>query len=133
MRDPELRRRLSRRSKRPIAALQIAQGIGGAIPALLVSYCNDQPELEKYIGKTVGQIAEEWGKTPVDTMLDLSIMGDLNVEFYRAQARFNSEYAAEMINNSPLLLPRRFRRRRAHQVLHRRLLHHRFPDLAGAR
>ena len=39
------------------------------------------PELERYIGQKVSEIAEEQGKDAVDVMLDLSVAGDLKVIF----------------------------------------------------
>ena len=66
---------------------------------------NDQPELEKYVGKSLGQIAEEEGKHPVDVMLDLSLATDLKAEFLGPDKGFNAEYIAEMINDSPYTFP----------------------------
>ena len=86
--------------------LQVIQaGVGGAIPTLIVQSANDQTELEQYVGKTLGQIAEEQGKDPIDTMLDLSIAGDLNVEFLGPNRGFNADYTAEMINDSRFTVP----------------------------
>jgi N-acyl-D-aspartate/D-glutamate deacylase len=101
MRDPELRRAAEREIAEADRRLLLSQGLGGPIPGLIISYCNRQEELDKYIGKSVGQVAQEWGKSPVDTLLDLSILGDLNVEFYGPNPGFSSEYTAEVINNSP--------------------------------
>ena len=44
------------------------------------------PELEKYIGQKVSEIAEAEGKDPVDTMLDLAVAGDLTVLFRSGDA-----------------------------------------------
>jgi len=105
MRDPELRQAAEREIEEADRRLQATQGLGGPIPGLVVSHCNGQEELEKYIGKTVGQIAQESGKTAVDTFLDLSIAGDLNVEFYGPNPGFSGEFTAEIINNSPYTFP----------------------------
>ena len=66
---------------------------------------NDQPELEKYIGLSVGQIAEAESKDPLDVMLDLSLAGDLNVEFLGPDRGFNAGHTAEMINDSDFTFP----------------------------
>jgi N-acyl-D-aspartate/D-glutamate deacylase len=46
-----------------------------------VQWANDNPALEKYVGKSVGQIAIEENKHEIDLILDLSMAGDLQVEF----------------------------------------------------
>jgi N-acyl-D-aspartate/D-glutamate deacylase len=79
--------------------------VGGSIPSLIVQSVNGQPELEPYVGKSLGQIAEEENKTPIDVMLDLSLAGDLNVEFLGPNRGFNAEYTAEMINDSAFTFP----------------------------
>jgi N-acyl-D-aspartate/D-glutamate deacylase len=55
--------------------------VGGPIRNLVVQGVNHQPDLASYVGKSVGQIAEEEGKHVVDVLIDLSLAGDLNVEF----------------------------------------------------
>jgi len=42
---------------------------------LIVQWSTNNPELEKYVAKTVGQIAMDEGKHEIDVMLDLSIVG----------------------------------------------------------
>src|SRR4029077_9953992 len=59
----------------------------------------------KYVGKSLGQIAQEENKTPIDVMLDLSIAGDLNVEFLGPNRGFNADFSAEMINDSAFTFP----------------------------
>ncbi len=104
MRNPELR--AAAKSERWTKALdKNAAGIGGRIVRLVVQYLNDQPELEKYLGKMVGQIAEEEGKHPVDVMLDLAIATDLKAEFLTPQQKFNPDYIAEIINSSIYTFP----------------------------
>jgi N-acyl-D-aspartate/D-glutamate deacylase len=55
--------------------------VGGPLKNLVVQGVNHQPELASYVGKSIGQIAEEEGKHVVDVMIDLSLAGDLNIEF----------------------------------------------------
>jgi N-acyl-D-amino-acid deacylase len=104
MRNPQLRE--AAKSERWTRALdKNAAGIGGRIVRLVVQYLNDQPELEKYLGKMVGQIAEEEGKHPIDVMLDLAIATDLKAEFLTPVQKFNPDYIAEIINSSIYTFP----------------------------
>ena len=104
----------------------IQAGVGGAIRYLIVQWADDKPELEKYVGKSLGQIAAEETKHEIDVMLDLSIAGDLKVEFLGPNRGFNAEFYRRDDQRLALHDPGRFRRRRAYQVFHRRRLHHRF-------
>ena len=106
MKNPALREAVKRETEEADRKLQVIQaGVGGAIPTLIVQSANNQTELEQYVGKSIGQIAEEQGKNPIDTMLDLSIAGDLNVEFLGPNRGFNADYTAEMINDSRFTVP----------------------------
>ena len=106
MQNPALREAIKRETEEADRKLQVIQaGVGGAIPTLLVQSVNNQSELEQHVGKSLGQIAEEQGKDPIDVMLDLSIAGDLNVEFLGPNRGFNADYTAEMINDSLFTVP----------------------------
>ncbi len=106
MKNPALREAVKRETEEADRKLQVIQaGVGGAIPTLIVQSANNQTELEQYVGQSIGQIAEEQGKNPIDTMLDLSIAGDLNVEFLGPNRGFNADYTAEMINDSRFTFP----------------------------
>jgi N-acyl-D-amino-acid deacylase len=104
MRNPAMRE--AAKSQRSMYALdKNAAGIGGRLPKLVVQWVNNVPELEKYVGKSLGQIAEEESKHPVDVMLDLSLATDLKAEFLTPVQQFNPEYNAEIINNSLYTFP----------------------------
>jgi N-acyl-D-aspartate/D-glutamate deacylase len=104
MKDPAMRE--AAKSERSMRALdKNAPGIGGRLPRLIVQWVENKPELEKYVGKSLGQIAEEEGKHPVDVMLDLSLATDLKAEFLQPEPQFNAEYNAEIINNSMFTFP----------------------------
>lgn len=104
--DPELRKRVITEAEEADRRLQVIQaGVGGAIPALMVHKVNKQPELEKYVGRSLGQIAAEENKHPIEVMLDLSLAGQLNVEFLGPDKGFNAEYMAEIINGSDYTIP----------------------------
>jgi len=106
MADPALRQRVITEAEEADRRLQVIQaGVGGAIPALMVHKVNKQPELEKYVGRSLGQIAAEENKHPIEVMLDLSLAGQLNVEFLGPDKGFNAEYMAEIINGSDFTIP----------------------------
>src|SRR5271163_2313997 len=82
MKDPALREAIKREhdeANRKLEAIQA--GVGGPIRHLIVTWAGDKPELEKYVGRSIGQISAEENKHGIDVMLDLSIAGDLKVEF----------------------------------------------------
>src|SRR6202022_4946794 len=64
-----------------------------------------KPELEKYLGKSIGQNGAEEKKDEIDVMLDLSIAGGLKVEFLGPNRGFNLDFYAEMMNDSPYTIP----------------------------
>ncbi len=106
MKNPVLREAIKRETEEADRKLQVIQaGVGGPIHGLIVQTANDQSELEKYIGLSVGQIAEAESKDPIDVMLDLSLAGDLNIEFLGPDRGFNAEHTAEMINDSDFTVP----------------------------
>jgi N-acyl-D-amino-acid deacylase len=106
MKDQALRESVKRETDAADRKLRAIQaGVGGAVHALIVQWVNDRPELEKYVGKSLGQIAAEENRHPIDVMLDLSIAGDLKVEFLGPNKGFNAEFMAEMTNNSPYTIP----------------------------
>jgi N-acyl-D-amino-acid deacylase len=106
MQNPALREAVKREAEEADRRLQVIQaGVGGAIPGLLVQSDGGKPALEKYVGKSLGQIAQEEGKTPIDVMLDLSLASELKVEFLGPNKGFNAQYMAEMINDSDYTFP----------------------------
>ena len=70
-----------------------------------MQWVENKPELEKYVGKSLGQIGEEEGKHPIDVMLDLSLATDLKAEFLGPSRSFNADFMAEIINDSPFTFP----------------------------
>jgi N-acyl-D-amino-acid deacylase len=106
MKDPVLREAVKREALEADRRLRAIQaGIGGPIPGLIVQHCNDQPELDKYVGKSLGQIADEERKDPIDLMLDLSLAGDLKVEFLGPNRGFNADFMAEIMTDSQYTIP----------------------------
>ena len=106
MQNPALREAVKREAEEADRRLQVIQaGVGGSIPSLLVQSDGGKPALEKYVGKSLGQIAQEEDKTPIDVMLDLSLASELKVEFLGPNKGFNAQYMAEMINDSDYTFP----------------------------
>ncbi len=104
MRNPEMRE--AAKSEKAMRALdRNAAGIGGKLPRLIVQSVANKPELEKYVGKSLSQIAAEEEKHPVDVMLDLSLATDLKAEFLQPEPQFNADFNAEIINNSLYTFP----------------------------
>ena len=106
MNDPALREAVKRETDAADRKLRAIQaGVGGAVHTLIVQWVDDRPELEKYVGKSLGQIGAEDNRHPIDVMLDLSIAGELKVEFLGPNKGFNAEFMAEMTNDSPYTIP----------------------------
>ena len=106
MRDPELRKALIAEAETADRRLRAIQaGVGGNPKYLIIQSVNDQPELEPYVGRAVGDIAEEQDKHPIEVMLDLSLAGDLNVEFLGPDRGSNAEFMAEMMTESEYSIP----------------------------
>jgi len=106
MRDPELRAAVIRETEEADRRLKALQaGVGGAPKHLIVQWVDNHEELEKYVGKALGQIGAEEGKHPIEVMLDLSLATNLKAEFLGPNRGINAEYMAEIINNSPYTFP----------------------------
>ncbi len=61
------------------------------------------PENEKYVGKSVAEMAAMRGQDPMDAFLDLSLEEDLRTEFKTSNARDDAE-AMGAVLNSPYIL-----------------------------
>ncbi len=105
MQDPELRRALVDEAEEADRRLQVIQaGVGGNPKGLVVQGVNRQEDLQRYVGRSVGDIAADEGKHHIEVMLDLSLAGDLNVEFLGPDKGSNAEFMAEMMHN-PYAIP----------------------------
>ena len=106
MQDPELRQALMEEAEEADKRLQVIQaGVGGNPRSLVVQGVNRQADLQEYVGKSVGEIADTEGKHHIEVMLDLSLRGDLNVEFLGPDKGSNAEFMAEMMPESPYAIP----------------------------
>src|SRR5262245_56120070 len=106
MRDPVLRKALVDEAETADKRLRAIQaGVGGNPAGLIIQSVGDKPELEPYVGRSVGDIAMERKLHPIEAMLDLSLAGDLNVEFLGPDKGSNAEFMTEMITESEYAIP----------------------------
>jgi len=106
MKDPEMRKAVIRATDEADARIRSLQaGVGGNPRNLIVQWVDNHEELEKYLGKSLGQIGMEENRHPVDVMLDLSIATNLKAEFLGPNKGFNAEFMAEIFNASPYTFP----------------------------
>jgi N-acyl-D-amino-acid deacylase len=62
------------------------------------------PELKRFEGQTVADIARAEGKDGVDTLLDLTLADDLALEFTMASYNTRVDRMAELLNNPAILI-----------------------------
>jgi N-acyl-D-amino-acid deacylase len=62
------------------------------------------PKLKRYEGKTVAEIAAEWGVDGVDALLDITLEDDLQNEFTMQSFNTRVDRMAEILNNKDMLL-----------------------------
>ena len=102
--DPEVRTNIKAEIDEAIKKLGQTQSLGGPIEELLIQDLAHKPELEQYVGLTVGDVAEARGVHAVDAMLDLALETDLAAEFLTPERDPNDEWMAEMMS-SPYVIP----------------------------
>ena len=106
MKNPELRKAVIHANDNCDNNFKAIQaGVGGNPSHLIVQWVENIEELEKYVGKSLGQIGMEEGKHPIEVMLDLAIATNLKAEFLGPNRGFNADYMAEIINNSQFTFP----------------------------
>ena len=98
--DPEMRKQMKAEEHMIVSYI-----LGGPISGLRVHKAPGHAELDRYLGRTIGEVAEAERKHPLDVMLDISLAGDLRVEF-RTPTVFSTdpEKVAEMLR-SPYMIP----------------------------
>jgi N-acyl-D-aspartate/D-glutamate deacylase len=106
MKDPALREKLRKETETAntlFANTQLA--VGGPPQKLVVQGVTRRQDMQKYVGRSLGEIAEEEGKHYLDVMLDLSLMTDLRTEFLGEGPVFNVDHMAGVYNDSPHTIP----------------------------
>jgi N-acyl-D-aspartate/D-glutamate deacylase len=105
MQDPELREALVAEAEEADKRLRVIQaGVGGNPAGLIIQGVNRQADLQWAVGRSVGDIAAEQGKHPIEAMIDLSLAGDLNVEFLGPDKGSNAQFMQEMMQE-PYSIP----------------------------
>ena len=99
MSDPELRAKL--KEDEPMLA---SVGEQTRPKNLTVLETPGHPELERYIGQKVSEIAEEQGKDAVDVMLDLSVAGDLKVIFRSGETTSSDPKKVGVVMRDPYVI-----------------------------
>jgi N-acyl-D-aspartate/D-glutamate deacylase len=100
MQDPDMRAKMRAEwdnGARPGPNLQ------GSIAGLVVEEVGHR-ELERFMGLTIGEIAEQEGKHVIDACLDIAVADDLQTEFYNTKAIHNPQHSAEILK-SPHCIP----------------------------
>ena len=106
LQDTELRAALIEEADAADKRLQVIQaGVGGNPRHLVVQDVAGHDELDDYVGRSVGEIGETEGKHHIEVILDLSLAGDLEVEFLGPDKGSNAEYMSEMITESDYAIP----------------------------
>ena len=100
MRDPDIRARLREEYDN---GLQPAATLTGPIADMTVGEVGSGA-LERYIGLTIGQIAQQDGKHVIDAMLDIAVADDLRTEFLGRMVHTNPRHTAEVLK-SPYCIP----------------------------
>jgi N-acyl-D-amino-acid deacylase len=83
--------------------LKSATGFSGDWSRLTVHEAH-KPEMKRYEGRTVADIAKERGKDGLDTFLDLTLEDDLDIEFVLAQFNVNVKAVQENIVDPRVLI-----------------------------
>jgi N-acyl-D-aspartate/D-glutamate deacylase len=79
-------------------------GVGGPLEDLMVQSVNGNPELERYLGRSLRDIGADEGKHPAEVMLDISLESDLKAEFLGPDKGSNADFMKELFD-SPYTLP----------------------------
>jgi len=72
--------------------------VTGSIKDFMIESVAD-PKFQKYVGKTVEEVAKIENKHPMDAMLDLAIADNLKTEFDTPARNVNEQYAAELMSS----------------------------------
>jgi N-acyl-D-aspartate/D-glutamate deacylase len=100
--DPELRAAMAAEAD---AGLLQTVLLGGPPAGFLFEGARNAPELDRFLGKSVGEIARETGVHPVEAMVQLALASDLEAGFLTKSATSdNPGFVAELLA-SPYVIP----------------------------
>ena len=78
---------------------------GGGFEKYILSDVHGDPEYAKYVGRTVGQIAEARGRNLVDTFFEILVATKMQVDFKLAEAQSQDGEKLEKVLRHPRVLP----------------------------
>ncbi len=97
--DPAVREQMKAEEE-----MLVTTGVGGPIEGIVIQATPDHPELEKYVGRTLGEIAAGEGKHHIDAMLDIGVAGDLKVMYLTADIGSNDPVkVGELLRNQHVI------------------------------
>jgi N-acyl-D-aspartate/D-glutamate deacylase len=106
MADPAIRERIkAEQDEANTLFTQTQIAVGGPAHKLIVQGVNRRQDMQKYVGKSLGEIAEMEDKHYIDVMLDLSLETGLKTEFLGEGPEFNVDHMAGAITESPYTIP----------------------------
>ena len=98
-RDPEVRRQMIAEED-----MLVTTGVGGPIEGIVVEATPGHPELAKYHGRALGEIAKSEGKHHIEAMLDIGLAGDLKVLYKTADiASCDPKKVGELVRNQHII------------------------------
>jgi N-acyl-D-aspartate/D-glutamate deacylase len=83
--------------------LKKATGFSGDWSRITVHEAH-KPEMKRYEGRTIAEIAKARGKDGIDTFLDLTLEDDLDIEFVLAQFNVNIKQVQENLSDPRVLI-----------------------------
>jgi len=85
----------------------MAVGTGGKLEGITVKASGGFPELDKYVGRTIGEIAAAEDKHVVDAILDIAVAGELKPLFKTGSAgpSFTNPQAVAELVSDPYIIP----------------------------
>jgi N-acyl-D-amino-acid deacylase len=102
LQDPEL---VAQMVAETDAGMLVTQILGGPVDGFIFQGAPGFPELDEWIGLTVGEVAARRGVHPVEAMVELSVASRLRAEFLTKSATSaNAEHVAELLA-SPYVIP----------------------------
>jgi len=100
LRDPELRQQMV--AEEP---LLLSAAMGASLPKFTLVKTGGPSALDRYLGRSMGEIATAEGRHHIDVMLDIALASELKAEFKSTFVKApKAEYTADMLS-SPYIVP----------------------------
>ena len=85
--------------------LLLSAAMGASLPKFTLTKTGGNPELDKYVGRSMREIADDEGRHHIDVMLDIALDSELKAEFKSTFVKSpKAEYTADMLS-SPYVVP----------------------------